>query len=598
MKKSAIFILSFILLISIASSYSYNYGDFSLERALNDIDQSTFVLTALFILIFGLTSIPLKKIFNKDKESSVATVMALAISLLAIYYINKSGISVEGFLYDTGIGTDFLYWFIPLVLIAGLAYLVYKFKGTGLMIAGFILCILAYLASSLMLGFLGILLIIIGLMFQSSETGKKIPWDAIGILALVAGIIYLLYSGLMTILLNPLVLGMIILGILLWLWLKSRKKEDKPLTKKRDIPEFRINPEIKNPPTPQTHRLEPIKKIDINKTIEIKENEIRKHIAGMWGRDRQRLKDMSLDQLNDLWTYYAKMHDKYKDSKKVAEYIKNIILERIGEAHTKKKNTDQKTIRDFQKEEQKLLPLLDRADVPMKRKEDEIKALVKKYNSSEVAKSGEFQKRTQYLLEHIKEKDKQESQKLLSNWKKEEQKLLPLLKRADVPMKDKDTQLKYLYTIFHPDKYPEGGLKKIAHEISLQIGEHRENIKKIEHKEAKMLEDKKWRINRAEGELMKAQRELQEAMDYADKLVAKRNMLAKRLKEKETAMMKAIDETGGRKAKREIATYESGIKDIEELDQEISKAELKYQDKNVAFYKAKEEYEKLKKEYS
>ena len=67
---------------------------------------------------------------------AVAAVVALSISLLAIYGINKGGVDYEGFISGLGIDEGILGIIIPLILIAGIIYLFYKLKSNTFLVLG------------------------------------------------------------------------------------------------------------------------------------------------------------------------------------------------------------------------------------------------------------------------------------------------------------------------------------------------------------------------------------------------------------------------------------------------------------------------------
>lgn len=145
MKRGPVLIITTIILISFVSAYS---NQFSLGDFLNNIDESTMILGALFIIFFALSYFALSKFFKTKDETpntTVSAVISLAISLLAIYGINKIGFNVQDLLYSMGFNEELLGILVPLILIIGFIFLIWKIGSKALLVFGGIFILIAIL---------------------------------------------------------------------------------------------------------------------------------------------------------------------------------------------------------------------------------------------------------------------------------------------------------------------------------------------------------------------------------------------------------------------------------------------------------------------
>jgi signal transduction histidine kinase len=141
---------SVMMINFVSASFHYGYGgSFSLSDMLNSIDSSTMILGALFIIIFAFVNYALSKFFRDSRV--VGTVIALAIALLTVYFININSWDYTYFFYNIGISEDLLATIAPLVLIGGIAFFWYKYG----------LCVMLIL-----LGGLSIVLSLIGVVYE------------------------------------------------------------------------------------------------------------------------------------------------------------------------------------------------------------------------------------------------------------------------------------------------------------------------------------------------------------------------------------------------------------------------------------------------
>jgi len=162
MQKRYLPIILGIFLTSFVSAY--NYG-LSLSDFLNNIDSSTMILGAVFIVAFAIINFSLTKAFKDNKAT--AGVIAFVISLFITWGINKSGFDFEGLFYGIGINAGFLEVLLPIILIAGIVGLIFWVGGAlTLIILGIALLIASstdYIYETGTGMFLGAILFIAGL---------------------------------------------------------------------------------------------------------------------------------------------------------------------------------------------------------------------------------------------------------------------------------------------------------------------------------------------------------------------------------------------------------------------------------------------------
>lgn len=138
-------LLTFVLglfLISFVSAYYGSYSSFSLSDLLDSIDSSTMILGGLFIIFFALSNFALVRAFKDNK--AVAGVVSFVVSLFAVYGLNKTGFDFEELFYGFGISEGLLYTVLPLVLLAGVIYLVVKLKTKALFILGGLFIVISF----------------------------------------------------------------------------------------------------------------------------------------------------------------------------------------------------------------------------------------------------------------------------------------------------------------------------------------------------------------------------------------------------------------------------------------------------------------------
>jgi hypothetical protein len=163
MKRDWLF--GFILLCAINFVSSLGVNDL-----LSQIDESTVIFLAVFLIAFALIFFALNKVFKGN--TSISGIISVALSFLIVYGINKSQFDVEGFFFDLGVPSSLFATIIPIIVVAGIIFLVIKFKKDSLYIIGglFLVASLFVYAKTLMLT-IGIILIGIRLFLWASDKG-------------------------------------------------------------------------------------------------------------------------------------------------------------------------------------------------------------------------------------------------------------------------------------------------------------------------------------------------------------------------------------------------------------------------------------------
>ncbi len=152
--------LIFLLLATIGFASSQGLSDL-----LNGIDESTIILFAVFIIAFALLFFALNKVFKGN--TSVSGIISVAISILIVYGINKSGFNIQDSLSDIGISAEALGIILPIVIIAGTIFLIIKFKKDSLLILGGLFIVGSFFVyAKTLLIILGIIMIAIRIFLQ------------------------------------------------------------------------------------------------------------------------------------------------------------------------------------------------------------------------------------------------------------------------------------------------------------------------------------------------------------------------------------------------------------------------------------------------
>ncbi len=181
MKNKGLFLMLTIsfFLISFASAYYGSYSSFSIGNLLDNIDPSTMILGALFIIFFFILNLTFGKFF-KDSEGNPSKgtwIPALATTSLIIYGLNKTNFDFEELFYNIGFSEDILTTILPLILLAGIIFLIWKFTfGIVSMTCGGLLILISFTNLIYEKGItlvLGIILLGIGIYINHKWPKKK-----------------------------------------------------------------------------------------------------------------------------------------------------------------------------------------------------------------------------------------------------------------------------------------------------------------------------------------------------------------------------------------------------------------------------------------
>lgn len=172
-KKSGIIAgILFLSLMFLGFVSAQFYGSFSIGDLLNNIDESTIVLGAMFIIVFGFVNFALGKFFRGNK--AVSGGIAFAMALLVIYGINRSGFNYTGLFYNIAffLPTGLVETIWPILVIGGLIFAIIRTgsitKGIGdfLLFLGALLMFLSFIGVFYELGGglgFGFLIFVVGL---------------------------------------------------------------------------------------------------------------------------------------------------------------------------------------------------------------------------------------------------------------------------------------------------------------------------------------------------------------------------------------------------------------------------------------------------
>ena len=175
-KRGLLIFISFVLVALINIVSAEFYGRSSISDVLYLTDPSTMVLGALFIIIFFLANLGISKAIRG--AGAGGTIAAFAISVLAVYGINRMRWDLDGLFFSWGFSESLLYTIIPIVLLLGLIYFIWVFKiSKTFLVLGTLLIIVSFTDLIYEKGIvliIGIVLMIIGFYFSGDKKLKKL----------------------------------------------------------------------------------------------------------------------------------------------------------------------------------------------------------------------------------------------------------------------------------------------------------------------------------------------------------------------------------------------------------------------------------------
>ena len=152
-----------MLAINLISAYNYSYTNFSLSDLLANIDSSTLLLTITFIISFTIIQFATARAFKQNKGVSV--IISACFAFFITWGMNKTGFDLENLFYSIGFSGDFLSTILPILVLLGIALLIWKAKKASPFIIGLFLIFISFtefIYSKGMTLLLGVGLIILG----------------------------------------------------------------------------------------------------------------------------------------------------------------------------------------------------------------------------------------------------------------------------------------------------------------------------------------------------------------------------------------------------------------------------------------------------
>ncbi len=169
-----------IIFLSMISLTGFINAQSVIGDILSGIDPTLITLSVFFVFLFAVLFFSTSKIFKtRDiygrENRTIPAVISLAISFLAVYWINQS-VSIGTVFTGLGISQDLLYTIAPIILLAALVFFLIKFKIWTLVIVGGILLlagVLGLIYSTDLAIIIGIILIILGLFFAFRSSRRR-----------------------------------------------------------------------------------------------------------------------------------------------------------------------------------------------------------------------------------------------------------------------------------------------------------------------------------------------------------------------------------------------------------------------------------------
>ena len=113
-----------------------------LNDVLYGIDPNTMLLGLLFVIFFALTNFLLSKTI---KERGTSGIISFCIALLAVYGLNRTSLDINGIFAGIGLSDTLIYSVVPILILVGLGFMIWKLKlGLTLVLVGILLIVLSF----------------------------------------------------------------------------------------------------------------------------------------------------------------------------------------------------------------------------------------------------------------------------------------------------------------------------------------------------------------------------------------------------------------------------------------------------------------------
>ena len=161
--------LSFFILLSSISLVS---AQNSISDLLNQINQTDLIVYAVFIITFSILFFALGKFFKDNK--TIAGLISAGIALLITYSVNKTGLDIQGFVFNLGISQEVLATALPIILIGGIILMVISLKKDSLLILGGLLIAASFFVyEQTLLLVVGVILIIVRFVIPKGKWERR-----------------------------------------------------------------------------------------------------------------------------------------------------------------------------------------------------------------------------------------------------------------------------------------------------------------------------------------------------------------------------------------------------------------------------------------
>jgi cytochrome c oxidase assembly factor CtaG len=122
------------------------------------------LLGLLFVIFFAIINFALSKTIKTRGTSSL---ISFCVALLAVYGINRTSLDINGLFSSIGLSDKLIYSVVPILIIVGLCFMIWKLRlPRTLILVGILLIVLSFIADIYSKGLvlaIGIILVVIGI---------------------------------------------------------------------------------------------------------------------------------------------------------------------------------------------------------------------------------------------------------------------------------------------------------------------------------------------------------------------------------------------------------------------------------------------------